>query len=220
MLSRNRRVAALLIALVLMLSPLLCACGEEPKTGSQSTVPVPPSDTAPHGVSYYSALPSLSELVTLGAYEGMTVTPKAGQSDEDAIWEAVMANAKTISPDEGEVAYYFNSLCAQYRYLASLKSMEYEELLRSLNLSEAVLLAEATEMSKKDLVVTAVLRNSGVILTETEKETLFDKYAEKFASDYGYSPEYVSEHLREPIYEAMLYDKVTEHLLTNNTVVK
>ena len=205
------------IALALLLfSLLLPTCGKEDPSDNETTAPV--ADTSPHGVSYYDNMEDLSSFLTLGSYKGLTVTPKEGQTKEDAVWEAVIANATRVAVPTEEVDYYFASLCAQYRYYASLKDMEYSELLSSLGISEASLRSDAYQMARKDLLFVAVLRDSKISLTDTEKNSLFPKYMDKFVSDYGYSADDVATDLRELIYETMLYDKVTEYLLANNTV--
>lgn len=205
-----------LALLLVFLSLLLPACGKKEKPDTETNAPV--ANTAPHGVSYYKDVSDLSSFVTLGSYTGLSVSQKQGQSKEEAVWEAVIANASGLAIPASEEEYYFQSLCAQYRYYASLKDMDYTELLSSLGLSEPSLRAEATQMARKDLVFVAVLRDSGIALTDEEKATLFDKYVDKFVSDYGYSKEDIATNMRELIYETMLYDKVTEYLLTSNTV--
>ena len=54
---------------------------------------------------------------------------------------------------------------------------------------------------------------------ETEKEAHFDRYVDKFVSDWGYDRDRVTRELSELVYESMLYDKTTEYLIVNNEIV-
>lgn len=209
-----RLCATVLAALCLLLFVSCQNRGTDPAT----TTAAIPNSGGPHGLSFYESLDSLDEYLTLGAYEGLTVTVTEGQTKEDAVWAAVLASSGSVTVPASEVDYYYASLCAQYRYYASLEDITYEELLSSLGLSDAAFRSQAFEMAQKDVLVAAVLRHSGITLTENEKNTLFSKYVEKFADDYGYSQEYIRSSMQELIYETMLYDKVTEYLLANNEI--
>ena len=90
-------------------------------------------------------------------------------------------------------------------------------LLESRGTDESKMREEAREMVKKDLVFWYIVQAEGITVTEEEKQTHFDKYVDKFVSDYGYSRAYVTENMADEIYEAMLYDKTLEYLFSVNT---
>ena len=78
---------------------------------------------------------------------------------------------------------------------------------------------EGKALVANDLCVLAVQADAGIVLTEDEKTRLLDKYAEKYASNFGYDREYVKKNLADLVYESMLYDKTTEYLILHNTFV-
>ena len=53
-------------------------------------------------------------------------------------------------------------------------------------------------------------------LTDEEKEVHFDRYVDKYVSDWGYDRDYVAKNLADLVYDSMLYDKTTEYLIVNN----
>ena len=149
----------------------------------------------------------LEEYISLDAYEGLTVTADTSDATKgEVIWQAIVARAESLDYPQAQVDYYAAQERAKYRYLE-------EEV------SEDVLLAEAKRLVKEDLVYQYILKDTGMELTEEEKETLFDRYVEKYVGTYGYSEEYVKENMRELVYDSMLYDKTMEYLILNNTVI-
>lgn len=149
----------------------------------------------------------LEEYISLDAYEGLTVTADTSDATKgEVIWQAIVARAEILDYPQAQVDYYAAQERAKYRYLE-------EEV------SEDVLLAEAKRLVKEDLVYQYILKDTGMELTEEEKETLFDRYVEKYVGTYGYSEEYVKENMRDLVYDSMLYDKTMEYLILNNTVI-
>jgi len=81
------------------------------------------------------------------------------------------------------------------------------------------MLEEAKALVASDLLGIAIRKSAGIILTDDEKDKLFNKYAEKYAYDWGYNLAYVKDSLKEEVFELMLYDKTSEYLVKNNTFV-
>ena len=96
----------------------------------------------------------------------------------------------------------------------------YEKTLEFFKVSEETILAEAREIVKGDLAFRYIVKDASISLSEEEKAAQLDRYAQKFAEDYGYTKEYVLEHQKELIYDAMLYDKTMEYLIVNNTFLQ
>lgn len=158
----------------------------------------------------------LAAFVELGEYRGLTLT-HSGKTKSEAIWDEIHSRAKINSYPEQQVEYYFNQARAQYEYYAKEADMSYEDMLAELGLSEDSMLADARRMAIGDVISEMIRRKEQIELTDAEKRTHFDRYAKKYADDYGYSTEYVKENMSELIYESMLRDKVTEFLIIENT---
>lgn len=161
----------------------------------------------------------LDEYISAGAYTGLDVEIAEGQSRGDAVWAAVERGFEVVEYPDEQVEYYAEQTRARYRYYATRDGVEYETLISGLGVSEESIYAEAREMVKGDLVLLYIIKDAGISLTESERESLFDKYAERFVSIYGYDKTYIAENMKEQVYEAMLYDKTSEYLIVNNTFV-
>ena len=157
----------------------------------------------------------LSSFISLGEYKGLTVTLGSATKGE-AVWAAVKKNATLKDYPEEQVEYYISQQRAQYAYYAEQAGMSYEEMLSEVGATEQSIKETAEQMTLGDLVYHALLRAEGIELSEEEKSKFFERYAEKFVADYGYTREYVKENMADEIYESMLYDKATEFLITNN----
>ncbi|MBR2293355.1 MAG: hypothetical protein IKA44_03500 [Clostridia bacterium] len=198
------RGAACCLAVLMLLG--LCSCKRTEKDGTDS---LPPYE-----------LDRLSETVLLDAYEGLTVALNGdGVGKSEAIWDHLISRAELTAYPEAQVGYYENQIRSKYEYTAKQEDLSYEALLKKLGVTEEDILAEAKRMVKGDLVYRYIVADAEIEVTETEKETLFDRYVEKFMADYGYERAYVTEEMRELIYDAMLYDKTTEYLILHNTFV-
>ena len=163
---------------------------------------------------------SIAECVRLGAYENLTVTVDAENADKGAaVWAAVRGGSEILCYPEEAVAYYVSQAEARCRYYAEEHGVSEEEAMAALGTSRAEIEAEAKELVANDLCVLAVQADAGIVLTEDEKTRLLDKYAEKYASNFGYDREYVKKNLADLVYESMLYDKTTEYLILHNTFV-
>ena len=160
-------------------------------------------------------LSELEDYVALGEYKGLDIKLGAS-SKEDAVWDAIRANCEVKNYPSERVEYYFAQAKAQYEYYAERAGVDYEQMLADLGRTEAELLSEAEQRAVDDVIFELVRRKENILLTDGDKQAHFDKYVEKYVSDYGYTEEYVREDLAEKVYDSMLYDKVCEFLITNN----
>ena len=138
-------------------------------------------------------------------------------SRQDAVWDAVIASAQISTYPEEPVRYYFEQTKRYYMITVDNNEEDYQKLLESRGISETDMQNEARALVKKDLVFMYIVEAEQISVSEAEKEELFGRYVDKYVSEYGYRREYVTENMRELIYESMLYDKTTEYLLINNT---
>jgi hypothetical protein len=159
----------------------------------------------------------LASYVLLGEYKGLVIELGA-RSKDVAVWDEVASRAQVKTLPEQQVRYYFEQAKAQYEYYAQTADMSYEQILSELGTSEEQMLLEAQDLALGDILFELVRRAEGIDLTESEKAEHFERYVEKYVADYGYSTEYVSQNLKDLIYESMLYDKVTEFLISNNEI--
>jgi hypothetical protein len=159
----------------------------------------------------------LESYVLLGRYTGLDV--KAGSlSKDEAVWKAVKEKATVRSYPEQQVLYYISQIEAQYKYYAEQADMSYDEMLREVGATEKTIRTQAESLAIDDVIYELVRRDANITLGESEKQSLFDKYVEKYVSDYGYTEQYVKENMSELIYDSMLYDKTTEYLIKNNEI--
>jgi hypothetical protein len=156
--------------------------------------------------------------VELGEYVSLAVSPGEGESRGAAIWREVESRASIKQYPVAHVYYYKGQLEAQYGYYAEQAGISYEEMLAEMGETESSILAQAKSMTKSDLVYAAIVKAESIEVSESEKQELFERYVEKYVSEYGYGKDHVRENMTDEIYGSMLYDKTTEFLLINNTV--
>lgn len=160
----------------------------------------------------------ISAYVTGVSYKGVKYTLDSEElSKEQVLWDAMLRNAQVTAYPEDMVEYFFSQTKAAYMYLVDGDEEAYLMLLESRGTDESKMREEAREMVKKDLVFWYIVQAEGITVTEEEKQTHFDKYVDKFVSDYGYSRDYVKSDMADEIYESMLYDKTLEYLFSVNT---
>ena len=163
------------------------------------------------------SLQELGKYATLGQYTGIKI--KAGiQSNDEAVWRAVKNRATVNEYPEQQVNYYISQLEAQYKYYADEAGVSYDEMLAEVGATAESIKTDAQNMAIDDVIYELVRRSENITLTSEEKQTLFDKYVEKYVTDYGYTKEYVKKNLADLIYKSMLYDKTTEYLIKNNII--
>ncbi len=198
------KIAVLLVCVLL----LLCGCGK----------PRLDTDGEEQTNIDYTGL-DISEYIGEISYLGLTVSLESeNSSKEDALWSEILENTEIKGYPEDKVKYYFEQQRASYMYLAGDED-GYEMLLKIRGITEEDMLAEAEKMVAKDLVFRLVVEREGIELTENEKTELFDRYAEKYVKDYGYTKSYVISDMPNIIYESMLYDKTMEYLILKNNFV-
>ncbi len=166
---------------------------------------------------YDEGLPS--RVVRLTSYEGLEIPLAEGESKSEAVWREILSRAEILSYPEEAVSYYAEQSRETYRYYAEKNDWSYEDALERLGTSEEAILADAREMVKGDLVYRYIVEKAGISLTEAEVERLFDRYAEKFAEDYGKEIDEVKDGMADLIRESMLYDKTMEYLILRNRFV-
>lgn len=168
----------------------------------------------------YSNL-DLSEYVKLGEYKGLTVDATYySVSNDIVLWNAIINNAEILKYPQDALFYYTDQTSRRYAHYAEEGNMTYDEMLTSLGITQEDIEAEAMRLVKDDLVQLAIIEAENIELTDEEKARLLDKYVAQYVNVYGYSEEYVRENLTDEIYSSMLYDKMLEYLLINNTVTR
>ena len=201
----------------LLLSALACVslwgCGKE-NSGTETAESEKIAVTTEKSYADMDA----SAYVTSVSYKGVKYTLDSQElSKEQVLWDSLLRNAQVVSYPEDMVEYFFSQTKAGYMYLVDGDEEAYLMLLESRGTSESRMREEAREMVKKDLVFWYVVQAEGISVTDEEKQTHFDKYVDKFVSDYGYSRDYVRANMADEIYESMLYDKTLEYLFSVNT---
>lgn len=198
------RLAALLLAAVCLL----------PFAGCREKEAERPSAT----LSYEGV--AIDECIRLGEYENLTVTLTSADADKGAaVWEAVLLGCEIMQYPEEAVAYYVAQEEARCLYYAKQEKVSEEEAMIALGTSREQMEADAHRLVALDLCERAVQAKAGIALTDDEKTRLFDRYADKYVSDFGYDRDYVKENLSDLVYASMLYDKTTEYLILHNTFV-
>ena len=198
---------ALLTLLAVLICSMLVSCKKEQEQIGES-------DAKKMNISALSD-EALASYASLGEYKGLVIELGARAKDV-AVWEEVASRAQVKALPEQQVRYYFEQAQTQYKYYAQTADMSYEQMLAELGTSEEQMLLEAQDLALGDILFELVRRAEKIELTESERAEHFDRYVEKYVKDYGYSTEYVSQNLEDLIYESMLYDKVTEFLISNN----
>jgi FKBP-type peptidyl-prolyl cis-trans isomerase (trigger factor) len=198
--------AALVLALCAVLLLTLPSCGKD-------------EETEKGGISYDEE--RLSEYVAPFSYTGLTVElSSADDLKSDAVWNLILSRVEILSYPEDAVDYYAEQRRDTYRYYAEKNDWSYEQALEFFGVSEEDITKEAKEMVKGDLVYRYIVKDAGITLSEKEKSEQLDRYAKKYAEDYGYTEEYVIENMSDLIYDSMLYDKTMEYLIVNNTFIQ
>lgn len=209
-----KRIIALLL-LSVSLSLVCTSCSEQGTPHVQDDA----QTEAVERVDLWSI--DVNQYVSLCEYSGKTIKYSSPTSSHGAlIWKYVIDNSSVISYPEQPLKYYFNQIKAKYIYFAKSGDMSYAELLQKLGIgSEEVLWDEARELLKEDMMLHALLVAENISLSDEDKEKYFDKYVQKYVTDLGYNESYVREHMRQEIYDSMLYDKALEKLISLNEFV-
>ena len=203
--TRNRCIRMVALALcALACLGVLCACATDGEEALTERV--------------FFDTDRIADYVRLDRYTDLTILlERADDSRSEAVWDALLERAEILSMPEEQLNYYAEQTRSAYRHYAEEHDLDYPAVLAHFETSEEQILEEAEQMVKGDLVYHYILVDTGLALTEEEKENLFDRYAAKFAADYGYTKDYVKESMGELVYDAMLYDKTTQYLMDRNT---
>ena len=202
-----RKITRILAALVLLtlLSAILVGCADKHDDDGL--------------VLDYSGI-ELDSYIKLGEYVGLEIELKnANSSKSEAVWKIAIDGAEVIDYPKAAVEYYVEQAELRYKHYAEEGDLKYSELLESLGISAADIEAEAKKYVKEDLVQLAIVKAEGIELTDAEKERLLDRYVKKYVEDYGYTEDYVRNNLTKEIYKSMLFDKMLEYLMLNNTFI-
>ena len=202
------RICASVLACVAVLT-LLAGCKEG---GDAETEQVTYSGMPEYDVA------NIEKYIKPFSYTGLTVYRKNSETAAEALWAEVAASAEVISYPAEQLEYYVEQERAKYRYYASREDIAYDDLLESLGVTEESILDTARGFVKDDLVLAYIVYKAEISLSDEEKDTHMDKYAEKLSEVYGYESGYIKANMSEQVYDAMLYDKAMEYLLLNNTV--
>ncbi len=206
------------IKLLSLSAALICLCGAvlscKGNDGSTETE----TDAEPVSMPEYSA-EEIGSYIKPVKYEGLTVKAREGETAQAALWRHIVDSAEITEYPEESVEYYVSQERAKYRYFAKRDGIEYDELLEALGITEESMYGRARELVKDDLVLSYVINDANMVLTQEEKALYTDKYAEMLVGIYGYDAEYIKKNMSEQIYDAMLSDKTMEYLLSKNTVL-
>ena len=205
-----RRFMALIAAiLILCLSVVSCKKNDTDEVGATEKF----SDPVDIGAL------DLSLYIELGEYKGHQIALVGNTSKGDAVWKTVLDSSRVIAYPEGQVRYYFERSKASYEYLAKKGNDTYENIIAGIGVTEDQMMNDARALTKEDLVLHALIKAEGIVLTDEDKSNNFERYVKKFVEDYGYGEEYVRDEMTEQIYDTMLFDKTVERLITLNTFV-
>ncbi len=198
-----KRFLISLIAVLMLLSLFSCTNGDD-----DNVEHIPPEHET---IDLYA--------VSLPEYKGLIVIQRAGENRGEAVWRVVLEDSHIAEYPSEFLSYYKSQTLEKYKIMASNAGMNYAELLEALDMTETDVESEACELAKNELVMLALIKKEQIELTEDEKARLFDRYAEKIASEIGRDTSYVKENLADEVYDTMLHDKTIEFLITQNTFV-
>lgn len=158
-----------------------------------------------------------SDYVSNIKYKELNIILENGEiSEEEALWNEILSKAQIISYPEDKVDYYFNQTKGYYMYLVNNDEEDYKLLLKNRGTDEQKMREEARALVKKDIVYYYIVDCEGIAVTEAEKSELFEKYVDKYSTDYHYDRDYIKANMTNEIYASMLYDKTMEYLKQNN----
>lgn len=199
---RRIRFLCALLAMGLLLSLGLAACGREPAEVAD-TAPVYDSER-------------ISDYLSPLRFSGRVIPLEEGQAKDLAILSLLLSEVEVLLYPDEAMAYYERQIRAHDRYLAKEQGRDYEEYAAAEGRGDAFVAEEAKRMVRTDLLLVYVAEEAGLWLTDGEKAEHYEKYAEKYAKDYGYGRDYVDEHMRDEVYDSMQYDKTMEYLIRVN----
>ncbi len=212
------------VSSALLISSLLCAVscddllnGDSQPSDSQTTdTQSSGTDTEASTEINYNELKATDYVKKL-EYKGMKIVLEDEDADKEReLWNAIYLTAQIASYPEDKVQYYFEQTKKAYMHAVAYDEEDYKTLLKNRGTSEAIMLEEAREMVKEDLVYRYIVEKEKIVLTDEDKSLNFDKYVKKYAYEFSKSEKYIIAEMSEYIYESMLYDKTVEFLILNN----
>lgn len=210
--------AALLLTVATLIGISACddgiADGTDSVNDSTSESAEATSDTETE-LNYDGVL--FSDYVSSVQYKGLDIVlENEDASEEEALWNEILSRAQITSYPEDKVDYYFNQTKVYYMYLVRNDEEDYQLLLKNRGTDEEKMREAARELVKKDIVYYYIVESEGIAVTENEKSELFEKYVDKYSTDYHYDRDYIIANMTNEIYASMLYDKTVEYLKQNN----
>ena len=211
-LSRSPIIAFLCLAMSVVALASFFGCSDGSNADTEET-------------SAFTGLPEydpehITDYVKPFEYTGLTVSVGKDETVSEKVWNTVCDSAQIIAYPAPQVEYYAEQERIKYKYYSKEYGIAYDELLRSLGITEESIYDTAKSMVKNDLVLEYIIADADITLSDAEKAAHTDKYAEKFTELYGYDTDYIKEHMLDQVYSSMLYDKTVEYLILNNTVSK
>lgn len=196
----------------------LVACDDELETAQTSETEAVETQTFETEINYDGI--NAEKYVKSVTYKGLRVTlDDEDASKEDALWRSIYATVEINEYPEEKVKYYFEQTKKAYMHIVGDDEDDYLLLLKNRGITEEIMMEEAREMVKQDLVYRYILAKENIVLTEREKTELFDKYVDKYVIEFNKSHEYIVAKMADYVYESMLYDKTMELLIKSNEFV-
>lgn len=146
-----------------------------------------------------------------------TVTVNSIVEDEDAIWDAAVANATVNEYPESEMDNAYANMENYYKNIAEYYQMEYADFLTQLSTSEDTFREDLKEVAeaavKEKLVALAIIKTENLEISDKEYEEKTAEYVE----NYGFeSKEAMIEAVtEEALMEQMLMEKARQFVLDN-----
>lgn len=146
-----------------------------------------------------------------------TVTVNSIVEDEDAIWDAAVANATVNEYPESEMDNAYANMENYYKNIAEYYQMEYADFLTQLSTSEDTFREDLKEVAeaavKEKLVALAIIKAENLEISDKEYEEKTAEYVE----NYGFeSKEAMIEAVtEEALMEQMLMEKARQFVLDN-----
>lgn len=145
----------------------------------------------------------------------------ARQAMKSSAWQTAVANSEVKAYPEKEIEDYTNELNDYYHQYAQTYGMEFEDVLETMDMTEA----EFDEQAKKyaeamvgdELVLYSIIKAEDIALTKKE----YEKGAQEYMELYGYETleDLENAYTKEIVYESILWDKTLDFLLDNAVLV-
>lgn len=200
----------------LCLAVCLASCNEGGTDSETTDTATDTEDTEARELDYSDV--DVYEYVKDVTYKGLSITlDKEDDDKQTLLWKEILNSSWISSYPEDKIEYYFLQTKEFYMHTVGYNEEDYLLLLKNRGTNEEEMREEARNMVAKDLLYRYIVDVEGIVITEEEKQELFDRYVGIYVAEYGYNEDYVLANMTDYIYESMLYDKTMELLLTSNT---